>query len=92
MDKNQKAKSQKLRTMNVLESLKDIGAATTDSIKEDLIKKAPQDFMDHLFGPRPQENFSGELYAGESLEITDVYTGQHEEKVRLEKQIASESG
>jgi hypothetical protein len=91
MDKNKKSKNQKVqRTANVLESLKDIGGSTKNQLKDEVFKKAPQDFMDHLFGPRPRRNYSGEIIAGEAVEIKDVYTGKQQEKEKLQKQIAFE--
>lgn len=75
----------------MLESLKDIGASTGSSLKNDVLKKAPEDFMDQLFGVKsPQRNFSGELFAGESLELQEVFTGEHEEKEKLQKQLVLE--
>ncbi len=91
MNNNQKQKKQKqIRTANVLESLKDIGASTGNQMKEEFLKKAPQDFMDQLFGPGRDKNYSGEIVAGEALEIKEVYTGQYEERIKLNKQLAFE--
>lgn len=105
MDDKQKPKSHKaVSATNVIESLKNIGGTVSpikediagivggvgSSIKEDLIKKAPQAFMDQLFGPRPQSSFSGEIVPGGSLEIKDVFTGQDKEKQKLQKQVLYE--
>lgn len=88
MNDKQKQKSQKsIRHTNVLESL---GGTTSQSLKEDLIKKVPGDFMEQLFGPGIQRTFSGEITAGETLEIGDVFSGQHEKNQKLEKQLALE--
>jgi hypothetical protein len=73
---------------NPLESLKDIGGDAVKSLKEDLLVKTPKDFMDQLFGPR--QSFSGEIIAGESLEINEVLTGQHKEKQILRQQLQLE--
>lgn len=91
MDKNQKQKAQKAaRTANVLEQLKDIGASTGKQMKEEFLHKAPSDFMDQIFGPRAGKNYSGEIMAGEALELKEVYTGQYQEKVKLQKQLTLE--
>ena len=90
MSDTQSKKSKKpLIQANPLESLKDLGAGTAKSLKEDLIEKTPRDFMDQLFGPKPQK-YSGEILVGESLEIREVMTGEHEEKQRLRAQLALE--
>ena len=88
---NPKNKKQKgaFNQANPLESLKDIGGSVVKSLKEDLVSRAPKDFMDQLFGPR-SENFSGEIIAGESLEISEVLTGQHKEKQLLRQQFQLE--
>ena len=79
---------------NIIESLKNagtsIGGSAIDSIKEDLIKKTPGDFMDQLFGPRPRKSYSGEITVGETLEINEVFTGMHAEKQKLQKQLVFE--
>jgi hypothetical protein len=90
MDKSKKQKAQAKKAVNVLESLKDIGSAASESVKEDLIKKAPKDIMEQLLGPAPQDTFSGEISAGESLEFSEIISGQHEEKKKLEKQLVFE--
>lgn len=90
MKSNQGKKGKKpLNQANPLESLKDIGVGATKSLKEDLIEKAPRDFMDQLFGPKPQ-NYSGEIIAGETLEIREVLTGEHKEKQKLRHQLMLE--
>lgn len=90
MDKNQKQTKikRKIQT-NALESLKDIGSSSFKSVKEDLVKKAPQDILDQLFGPRTR-NYSGEIAQGESLEMRLVFTGQLEKNKKLKKQLEFE--
>jgi len=73
---------------NPLESLKEIGGDAVKSLKEDLLVKTPKDFMDQLFGPH--QSFSGEIIAGESLEINEVLTGQHKEKQVLRQRLQLE--
>jgi len=86
---NNKKQKGGVNQANPLESLKDIGGDAVKSLKEDLVSRAPSDFMDQLFGPR-SENFSGEIIAGESLEISEVLTGQHKEKQLLRQQLQLE--
>lgn len=95
MDKTQKQKNQKqtARHPNPLESLKDIGdigKSTVNSLKKDLVEKMPQDVMDQLFGSRPIAKYSGEIAAGESLELNEVYTGREVENKKLKGQLALE--
>ena len=81
MDKTQKTKLQATaRRTSVLESLKDLGQNTSDSLIKDL-----------LLGRVPYERkASGEILPGETLEIKDLLTGKHEENLRLKKQLSLE--
>lgn len=103
MNDNQGKKGQKpASATNVMETLKNVGdslapaggeikdiaKSTVNSIKEDLIKGAPQSIMEQLLGI-PQSR-SGEIYAGETLEIKDVMTGKRGEEERFRKQIMFE--
>lgn len=89
MDKSQKQKGQKRQAQaNTLESIKDIGTSTLSSLKKDVLR--PETFMDQIFGPRAPQKFSGEISAGESLEISEVLSGQHEENQKLRRQITLE--
>jgi hypothetical protein len=91
MDKAQKQKTLKaIRKQNVLESLKDIGSGTAGSLKTDLFERGSQDFLDQIFGNRPSKKYSGEISVGESLEIDEVISGEHEEKKKLEGQLSLE--
>lgn len=79
MDKITKQKGQKiLRQQNVLESLKDIGAETS------------QDFIKELLGTRVEKKYSGELSPGEPLEVSEVFSGKRAENEKLRGQIALE--
>jgi hypothetical protein len=91
-------------TANVLETLKDVGGAVSpvaeeakniagsalDSIKEDLVKKAPQDFMQQIFGVKRDQRISGQIDAGEQLQMRDVYSGKREFVENKKKQFAFE--
>ena len=87
MDKNSKRQKNIVR-QNVIESLKDIGGGTINGLKSDVLR--PNDFMEQFFGPPKMEKFSGEINPGEALEINDVYSGQREEKQKVQKQLALE--
>lgn len=73
---------------NPLEVLKDIGDSTVKQMKSE-VGKLPTDFMDQLFGIRPT-NYSGEIAPGEALEISEVFTGRHQEIKKAREQIAFE--
>jgi hypothetical protein len=91
MDKTQKQKYLKaMRKQNVLESIKDIGSGTASSLKRDLLEGGSKDFLDQIFGNRPNKKYSGEISVGESLEIEEVISGEHEEKRKLEVQLSLE--
>ncbi|HJX59586.1 hypothetical protein A2V61_01495 [Candidatus Woesebacteria bacterium RBG_19FT_COMBO_47_8] len=90
MDKSQKPKNlQNIRRSNVLESLKDIGGGTSRSLKNDLLKASSEEFLQQLFGAEKQK-YSGEITPGETLELTDVFTGDREEKKKQKVQMAFE--
>jgi len=75
---------------NVVEAFKDLGSSTASSIKQDLISKMPQDFMDQLFGPQVDRNTSGELYPGSSAEFNPNLKRRSDEEKKLRMQIDSE--
>ncbi len=79
MDKAQKAKVQTaVRRTNVLESLKDIGGGVS------------KDFLDQILNRESPKRASGDIHAGESLEFSDLLSGQHQENLKLRNQIAFE--
>lgn len=100
---NQKRKNH-IQAANVLETLKNVGGSVSptadevrniassavDSIKEDLIKKAPQDFMEQIFGVSRDQKISGQIDAGEQLQMRDVYSGKREIVENQKKQFAFE--
>lgn len=80
MDKVQKSKIQnQIRKTNILESLKDIGGGVSRDLLDQILAR-----------PRLVNKASGEIRAGESLELNDLYTGKYQENLRLQKQIAFE--
>jgi len=92
MDKAQKAKIQAaVRKTNVLESLKDIGSGVTNSIKKDLLEDTSKNLIEQILGRGAYSpKRSGEIHAGESLQLTDLLSGKHEENLKLRNQIALE--
>lgn len=88
MDKAQKIKV--LRQKNVLESLKDIGSQTTQSLKKDLLADSSEELLRQLFGERQPQKYSGDIAPGESIEMADLYSGKVEEVKKLKKQISFE--
>ena len=88
MDKVQKPKGQKFPTYpNPLETVKGIGTSAVKSLKNDFLEKMPGEFMDQIFGPRPQRNVSGEFSAGESLDLSELMSGRYQETLKLKKQL-----
>jgi len=91
MDKVQRAKfAKQLRRANVLESLKDIGASSGKSIKEDLLKQGSEEFFKQMFGAPEPKKFSGDIQPGETVELTEIFAGKQEEIVKQKGQIALE--
>ncbi len=74
MDKTQKTKNQKtVRRTNVLETLRDIGS---------------NNVLEQVFGQYPKENkYSAEINPGESLEFKELFSGRHEEALKLKRQM-----
>jgi hypothetical protein len=88
---DQKKRAHTLRTkQNVLETLKDLGSSAT-SQAGDLVRETSQDFFRELVGiKKSQEKRSGEIQAGESVQISEVISGQEEENKKLRAQILLE--
>lgn len=89
------SKSKKIRQPNPLEALKDIGSSTTKSLTNDLFAEGGKDFMDQILGrskfPRfPQQERSGEIMPGEKIQMSEVLSGEHEQKAKLERQLSFE--
>jgi len=80
------------RKANVLESFKDIGSGTANTLKNDLLKETGRDFLKQLLGQRAaqQKNYSGEVSQGQSLEMDKVLSGQQEKEEGLKRQISFE--
>lgn len=91
MATDKKKAQQKITRQNVLESLKDLGAGVSDSITNDLLKATSQDFFGELIGiQKTQEKRSGDLSAGETLQMNQVLSGKEEENKKLKSQISLE--
>lgn len=88
MNDTKKTKKQKPLHTNTLESLKDIGVSTASSLKKDVVR--PNEFIDQIIGPGRPQKFSGEISVGESLEMSEVLSGEHQEKKKVEKQLSFE--
>ncbi len=87
-----KKKNQTLITRrNVLESLKDLGE---DSVAQtsDFIKNTSEDFISELLGLSTKNTKrSGELSAGETLDIGNVLDGKEEQNAKVRKQAKFEN-
>lgn len=90
MNNNSKKGNKTIKYPNPLEALKDIGSSTAKSFQKDFLGKMPDDFMEQLFGVQKKEKISGEISAGESLEMSQVFSGQQKEVEAERKQIAVE--
>ena len=72
---------------NVIESLKDLGN-DFGAQGADLLKGTSEEFFSQLIGiQKTQENRSGEIKAGESVEMSAVLSGKIEENNKLRAQI-----
>ncbi len=85
---NKYLKNKGQKASNVIEAFKDLGASTTTSLKQDLLAKMPEDFMEQLFGPQTQKK-SGELIPGSSTEL-NINPRENSEEYRLKTQISFE--
>lgn len=75
---------------NIIESLKDIGG-DFGSQGTDLLKGTSEDFFKELLGmQRAQVKRSGEMKAGEPLDMSAVLNGKEEENKKLRAQISLE--
>ena len=87
---DQKKIRQKITKQNVLESLKDLGTGAVGQTG-DLLKSTSEDFFRELMGvQRMQVKRSGEIGAGESLQMGEVLSGREEENKKLRMQIGLE--
>jgi len=87
---DQKKKGQTITRQNVLESLKDLGTGTGIQTT-DLLKNTSEDFFRELLGlSNKKTKKSGELSAGQTLQIGDVMSGKEEQNIKARKQISME--
>lgn len=87
--KNQKAKQQKqIRTKNVIESINEIGSQVVDTAKNE-VKLTTDEFFKQLLGQQKkiQQNVSGELPVGHSVQMNEIMSGQLEKNRQLEENI-----
>lgn len=87
-----KKRNQTLLTrQNVLESLKDLGGSTATQTS-DFLKNTSEDFLRELLGISSHKvKRSGEISPGESLQISDVISGNEEKNQKAKKQAKFES-
>jgi len=90
MDTKQKNNKKYTRQVNVLESLKDIGSSTGNTIKKDVARGVSQEFINQLLGKRYDKKYSGDIMAGEAVEMEEIYSGRREETLKLKNQLALE--
>lgn len=81
--------AKQIRHRNVMEGLKDIGSSTGDTFKKDVLRT--QDFMEQILGKSyAPKNYSGEITPGEAIEMKDVFSGRHEEELKVRQQLDHE--
>ena len=90
MDTKQKNNKKYTRQVNVLESLKDIGSSTGNTIKKDIARGVSQEFINQLLGKKYDKKYSGDIMAGEAVEMEEIYSGRREETLKLKNQLALE--
>jgi hypothetical protein len=92
MTKTKKAQITKkeLNPQNFIETLRDLSASSAKSLKNDVLK--PEDFLEQIIGiPKQKEKkYSGEIVAGESIEIKDIISGKKEYEDGLRESLAVE--
>ncbi|MEK7497736.1 MAG: DUF5660 family protein [Patescibacteria group bacterium] len=88
---SQKKTQKQLGKANVLESLKNIGSGTANTLGGEA-NQISKDFLAQLLGrARAQsKNYSGEIGSGESVAVDDIYSGRRENEEKLQKQISFE--
>lgn len=75
---------------NVIESLKDLGS-DFGAQGTDFLKSTGEEFFSELIGIKtPTQNRSGELKAGESVEMNEIISGKEAENQKLRAQISLE--
>lgn len=90
MDIKPKNNKKYTRQVNVLESLKDIGSSTANTVKKDVARGVSQEFINQLLGKKYEKKYSGDIMAGEAIEMEEVYSGRREETLKLKNQLALE--
>lgn len=83
---NKKKNSSNPYSQSILESFRELGGSTVDTLKKDLLSPLPGDFRDQIFGI-PKRSFSGEIMPGENLEMKEVVTGKREILEKEQKQV-----
>lgn len=88
----QQAKQKIKANAQVLESYRGLADGALGSFTHDLLKETPKDFVRQIMGPGVfgEKRVNGELIPGETLEIQEAISGEHEKRKELEKQLANE--
>lgn len=89
---SQKKTQKQVGKTNVLESLKNIGTGTANTLGGEA-NQISKDFLAQLLGrarTAQSRNYSGEIGDGESVAVDDIYSGRRENEEKLQKQISFE--
>lgn len=73
----------------LLESLRGLGGGTVSSLTKDVGGEIGRDFFRQLLN-LPEQKATGNLGPGETLEMADIFSGQIEQKQKLQKQLILE--
>lgn len=87
---NNKAGSAKKfpRTDNFLESLRDIGGATGQTVKKDVLQGIPEDFMRQLFGTeKAPVRAHGDILPGQSVQLEKALNEERAENKALRSKL-----
>src|SRR3989344_534419 len=86
---DQKSKKNRLKeNKNVLETINSLGSQAIDTIKNEA-KATSDEFFSQLLGQQKilNQNRSGELPNGQSLQMNEILSGKTEQKQKFEEQI-----
>lgn len=75
---------------NFIESIRDIGSSTANSLKHDFLQGIPEDILKQMFGEKLNVKASGEIQPGHSINIESVLLAERKENKTLKLQLAQE--
>lgn len=79
-----------IRRVNMVESLREIGDSTKNSLKQDVVKGIPKDIFDQVFSAPKNQRTSGEFAAGETLAMREVVNQETKRREKVQEQLIFE--